>query len=56
MASLISGVIALAIALGYLGILAVRVNSVALWVVILCVVAMMLWSFYESLREPDESG
>jgi hypothetical protein len=50
MANLISGVIALAIAIGYVGILAVRVNSLPLWIVIAIGVAMMAWSFYESLR------
>lgn len=55
MANLISGLIALAIGLGYVGILAVRVNSTALWVVILIGVAMMVWSFYESVRGADES-
>jgi hypothetical protein len=55
MANLISGLIALVIGLGYLGILAVRVNSPPLWIVILIGVAMMVRSFYESLRAPDES-
>jgi hypothetical protein len=50
MANLISGLIALAIAIGYVGILAVRVNSLPLWIVVAAGVAMMAWSFYESLR------
>lgn len=55
MANLIGGTIALVIALGYLGLLAVRVNSLPLWIVILIGAAMMVYSFYESLRESDES-
>ena len=54
MANLISGLIALAIAIGYVGILAVRVDSLPLWIVVAIGVAMMAWSFYESLRG-DES-
>jgi hypothetical protein len=50
MANLISGSVALVIALGYLGILAVRVGSIAFWIVVLIGAAMMVWSFYESLR------
>lgn len=50
MANLISGVVALVIALGYVGILAVRVNSLPFWIVVLIGAAMMVWSFYESLR------
>ena len=54
MANLISGLIALAIAIGYVGILAVRVDSLPVWIVFAIGVAMMAWSFYESLRG-DES-
>ena len=50
MANLISGTVVLVIALGYLGILAVRVGSLAFWIVVLIGAAMMVWSFYESLR------
>jgi hypothetical protein len=49
MANLISGLIALAIAIGYVGILAVRVNSLPFWIVVAIGVAMMAYSFYESL-------
>jgi hypothetical protein len=55
MANLIGGLIAMAIAFGYLGLIAVRVNSLPLWIVVLIGMAMMAWSFYESLRG-DENG
>jgi hypothetical protein len=55
MMNLLAGSIALIIALGYVGIIAVRVNSLPLWVVVGIGVAMMVWSFYESLREGDET-
>jgi hypothetical protein len=55
MMNLLAGSIALIIALGYVGIIAVRVNSLPLWVVVAIGVAMMVWSFYDSLRESDET-
>jgi hypothetical protein len=55
MANLIGGLIAMAIAFGYLGIIAARVDSLPLWIVVLIGMAMMAWSFYESLRG-DENG
>jgi hypothetical protein len=55
MMNLLAGSIALIIALGYVGIIAVRVNSLPLWVVVAIGVVMMVWSFYDSLREAEET-
>jgi hypothetical protein len=54
MANLIGGLIALAIALGYVGILAVRVNSLPLWFVVAIGVAMMAWSRQQRLRAHED--
>jgi hypothetical protein len=50
MANLISGIVALAIALGFLGVLVYAVPSVPLWIVILVSLAAMFASAVESLR------
>jgi hypothetical protein len=55
MMNLLAGSIALVLALGYLGLIAVRVNSLPLWIVVAIGVLMMARSFYESLREGDET-
>jgi hypothetical protein len=55
MMNLFAGIIALAIALGYLGILAVRVNELPLWIVLLVGFAMMAASFVNALREDSAS-
>jgi hypothetical protein len=55
MMNLFAGIIALAIALGYLGILAVRVNELPLWIVLLVGFAMMAASFVHALREDSAS-
>jgi hypothetical protein len=50
MTDLIAGVISLAIALGFLGVLVYKVPSVPLWAVIALGAAMMIASLVESLR------
>lgn len=48
--NLLAGLIALATALGYVGVLAFDVNLVPLWIVILIGVAAMVMSFVETVR------
>ncbi len=50
MANLVGGLIAIVTAVLFLGSLAVALNSVALWVVILIGVAMMIADFVGTLR------
>jgi hypothetical protein len=52
---LVAGIVALATALGFLGVLVYKVWSVPLWLVILLGAAMMVASFIQSARG-DESG
>jgi hypothetical protein len=51
MADLIAGIVALVIAIGFLGVLVYKVVSVPLWIVILLGAAMMVASFVESMRD-----
>ena len=48
--NMLAGLIALATALGYLGVLAADVNLVPLWIVILIGAVAMVVSFVETLR------
>jgi hypothetical protein len=50
MADLIAGIIALVIAIGFLGVLVYKVPSVPLWIVILLGAAMMVASFVQAVR------
>ena len=50
MTDLIAGIVSLATALGFLGVLVYKVASVPLWAVILLGAAMMVASFVESFR------
>ncbi len=55
MTDAIAGFVALAIAIGFLGVLVYKVASVPLWVVIALGAAMMVASFLEA-RRGGESG
>jgi hypothetical protein len=50
MTEVIAGIVALVIAIGFLGVLVYKVASVPLWIVILLGAAMMVASFLESAR------
>jgi hypothetical protein len=50
MANLIAGILSLAVALGFLGVLVYKVTSVPLWAVVLLGAAMMVASVVEALR------
>ena len=56
MATLISGAIAVIIAILFLGWLAVSINSVPLWIVILLAVGMMLVDYIGEMRSGNGSG
>jgi hypothetical protein len=51
---LIAGLIALATALGFLGVLVYKVWSIPLWIVILLGAAMMVASLIESMRSDQQ--
>jgi hypothetical protein len=55
MTDLIAGIISLVVAGGFLGVLAYKVPSVPLWIVILVGAAMMVASFIESARGEERS-
>jgi hypothetical protein len=50
MANVIAGIVALAIAIAFLGVLVYKVASVPLWAVLLLGAAMMVLGFLESAR------
>jgi hypothetical protein len=52
---LVAGIVSLATALAFLGVLVYKVHSVPLWIVILVGAATMVASFVEA-RRGDESG
>ena len=54
-ADLVAGTVALLVAIAFLGVLAYKVPSVPLWIVILLGAAMMVVSFLEA-RRGDESS
>lgn len=55
MTDLMAGIISLAVALGFLGVLVYKVTSVPLWAVILLGAAMMVASFVEAARGGDQN-
>jgi hypothetical protein len=56
MIDLLTGLIALALALAYVGILATHVTSVPLWIVIAIGVVLMVANLIDSLREEGGHG
>ena len=57
-AALIAGVFAMAIALWFLGWLVVSINVLPLWIVIGATIGMMLYDFYQAMKEesPSQNG
>jgi hypothetical protein len=55
MADAIAGIVALVIAIGFLGVLVYKVPSVPLWAVILIGAAMMVASFVQAARSGDQN-
>ncbi len=51
MANIITGAIAVAMALVFFLYYAIRINSIPLWIIIVAAVAMLAFDFYQSIRE-----
>ena len=51
MANIITGAIAVAMALVFFLYYAIRINSMPLWIIIVGAVAMLVFDFYQSIRE-----
>ena len=51
MANIITGAIASAMALVFFLYYAIRINSMPLWIIIVGAVAMLVFDFYQSIRE-----
>jgi len=54
MSNLISGAIAVTIALVFLLFYAIRLHSVALWIIIVGNIIFLLYDFYKSIKEGEE--
>ena len=54
MSNLITGLIAVSIAVVFLLFYAIRLNSVALWVIIVGNLALLVYDFYKSIKEGEE--
>lgn len=54
MSNIITGLIAVSIAVVFLLYYAYRLNSVALWVIIVGNLALLLFDFYKSIKEGEE--
>ncbi len=51
MANIITGAIAVAMALVFFLYYAIRIKSIPLWIIIVAAVAMLVFDFYQSIRE-----
>lgn len=56
LAALIAGILALIVATWFLGWMVVTINAYPLWIIILAVIGMMIFDFYQSLREEVGNG
>ena len=54
MSNLITGVIAVSIAVVFLLFYAIRLNSIALWIIIVGNLVLLLYDFYKSIKEGEE--
>jgi hypothetical protein len=54
MSNLITGLIAVSIAVVFLLFYAIRLNSVALWIIIVGNLVLLLYDFYKSIKEGEE--
>ena len=50
MANIVTGAIAVAMAVVFYLYYAIRINSIPLWIIILAGVAMLVYDYYESIR------
>jgi len=51
MANIVTGVIGVAMAVVFYLYYAIRINSIALWIIIIAAVVMLVYDFYQSIRE-----
>jgi hypothetical protein len=54
MSNLITGLIAVSIAVVFLLFYAIRLNSVALWIIIVGNLVLLVYDFYKSIKEGEE--
>ncbi len=54
MSNLITGLIAVSIAMVFLLFYAIRLNSVALWIIIAGNLVLLVYDFYKSIKEGEE--
>ena len=54
MSNLITGLIAVSIAVVFLLFYAIRLNSVALWIIILANLVFLVYDFYKSIKEGED--
>ena len=54
MSNLISGLIAVSMALVFLLYYAIRLESVALWIIIVANLALLLFDFYRSVKDGED--
>ena len=54
MSNLITGLVAVLIALVFLLFYAMRLNSIALWIIILGNLVFLVYDFYKSIKEGEE--
>lgn len=50
MANIVTGVIGVAMAVVFYLYYAIRINSIALWIIIIAAVIMLVYDFYESVK------
>jgi hypothetical protein len=50
-AALLAGVVSCAIALLFLGWMMISINSLPLWIVVLVTMGMLVFDFYEAMKE-----
>ncbi|MBK1668582.1 hypothetical protein CKO28_11110 [Rhodovibrio sodomensis] len=55
-AALLAGVISCAIALLFLGWMVVSINSLPLWIVMLVTMGMLVFDFYQAMKEEDSDN
>jgi len=55
-AALIAGILAIVVATWFLGWMVVTINASPLWIIIVTVIGMMIFDFYQSVREEVGNG
>ena len=55
-AALLAGLIACAIALSFLGWMVVSVNSLPLWIVMVVTMGMLVFDFYQAIKEENSDS